>query len=215
VSRRQSVEALAGLLLLLLALAAGLLSRGMADAASDFRAQQAAWEQGLAPHAPAASDMFERVAERLLGIRARSQVQAAYVDYRQKLWFESASTLFRQAEARSNSIDRISALRDGLESAKDRSRVDVTLCVLSALNASASVNQRRYLLGRAVDFCREALRQDSANAEAKVDLELLLDRMKQAQGTKARSQNSGSRNKRPKDRPAATPHTQRERRVGY
>jgi hypothetical protein len=215
VSRRRSVEALAGLLLLLLALAAALLSRGVADAASSFRQEQAAWEQGLAPHAPAARGTAERIGEWVLDIRARTRVQAAYVDYRQRLWFESANTLFRQIEARADAIERMKSLRGSLGSSADRSRLDVALCVLSALNASASGNQKQMLLGSAVGFCRDATLEDPTNAEAKYDLELLLDQAQKAQDAQGHSRSGGSKSKRRQDQKAATPHTQRERRVGY
>jgi hypothetical protein len=213
-SRRQLWEALAGGLLLLLALGAALLSRGVADAAAQFRHQQAAWEQGLAPHDPETTGLAGALAADLLGIRARSRVVAAYVDYRRDLWY-AGGTLFRQTEARSQAIDRIGSLRTSLASAADRSRVDVTLCVLSAANAAASGSQRQHLLGSAVGFCRDAVVEDPANAEAKHDLELLLEQATKAQEAQARSREGGARRSKLQDKPAATPHTQRERRIGY
>ncbi len=213
-SRRRLWEALAGLLLLLLALAAALLSRGVADAAAQFRHQQAAWEQGLAPHDPAATGIQGRIGAYLLGIDARSRVQAAYVDYRRDVWY-AGGTVVRQTEARSDAIDRIDALRGSLGAA-DRSRVDVTLCTLFEVNAGTAGNQRRFLLTSAIRYCRAAVTADVTNAEAKLDLELLLSEAKKAQGASGRSSNSGGRRpKSPQERPAATPHTQTERRIGY
>lgn len=216
--RRPPLRGLLGVLVLVLAIAGALLSRGVADAVRHFRNEQAYWQAGLVAQPVPKTGPIERTAGALLGTSARSQILASYLTYRFTLSLATSSTLFLQTQARSNATLTISKLRSSLADPRDRARADVTLGVLYAFSAfSSGTSQRSGLLQNAEASFRGALREDPTNADAKYDLELLLSASlqatasgqsqrssgNQAQGTKSKKGRRGRRH-------GMTPQTQLE-----
>jgi hypothetical protein len=207
VSRHSPLRALVGIAVLALAVFAALLSRGVAEAAKEFRDEQARWQRGVAAKPAAPVGPMQEIAENLLGIRTRSEVMRAYLDYRSSLAATVEGAVFPQTQARWNAIRAISSLRPSLRKA-DRAKVDVVLGVVYARSAAASGPQRSGLLESAVDAFTRGVLEDPGNADAKHDLELLLASTAQPQ-PRVRSEGTGRRNN---DRgpEAPSPHTQAE-----
>ncbi len=176
-----------GLLLLVLALGAVLLARGTADAASAFRAQQAVWQRGLQPTPPGSPGLTRRAGESVLGIRARADVLRTYQAYRAGLADVIEGTAYPQTRARFEAIKELERLRASLRGS-DRAGADVVLGVILADAASSAGPQRQAQLRNALGVFARAVREDPANATAKLDLEVLL----QATAPRAKSQVSPS-----------------------
>ena len=207
--RRSTTRALIGIVLLVLACGAALLSRGVADAERDFRGQQAQWQRGLVARPPQPDGPAQELAESLMGIRARSEVMAAYLEYRFKLGSVEEGAVFPQTQARWNAISTIGRLRPSLTSARDRASVDVTLGVVYARSAQAAGSGalRQKLLQNAVEAFRRGVLEDPTTTDAKYDLEALLTAAARP-GAQPRSRSDGRSDQQGK--PTTTPQTQRE-----
>jgi hypothetical protein len=199
--------ALAGIVLLVAALAAALLARGVADAASGYRETQARWQSGLAPYPPERPGSVQAAAEHLLGVRAQSELMRAYLDYRVRLADVIEGTQYPQTQARWNAISAIDRLRPSLASRRDRAAADVVLGVVYAASATASGpgQQRQTLVRYAVDALTRAVLTDPANADAKHNLEVILAAAAAAEA-ESRRRNAGREPQ--KGKPTPTPHAQ-------
>ena len=171
--RRQWLQALLGVLLLALAVVTATLARGTADAAAGFRDGQAVWQRTLAPEGRQEPGLATRAGERLLGIRARSDVLRAYQDYRAGLANVIPGTTYPQARARFEAVQRLLRARPSLGAA-DRARTDIVLGVVLADGAAGAGPQRQKQLELALAAFERAARGDPTNATAKLDLEVLL-----------------------------------------
>ncbi len=152
-----------------------LLARGTADAAGAFRARQAEWQRGIEPdtrrrHRGRCSGR----ARPLLGIGARSDVLRAYQNYRAGLADVIEGTTYPQTRARFEAIKTLERLRTSLRSGPDRASVDVVLGVILTDAASSAGPQRETQQRNALAAFMRAVREDPANATAKLDLEVLL-----------------------------------------
>lgn len=191
--RRSLLRGLLGIAVLVLALCAALLSRGVADAAQEFQSEQAHWQAGVVAKPSPPAGMFERLGGELLGIRVRSRILDAYVNYRFTLSYATSSTLFLQTQARSDATLAITKLLPSLTKAGDRSKAEVTLGVLYALSAFASgSSQRPTLMANAIASLRHAVRADPTNAVAKYDLEFLLSPPARTTAQQQQQQSSGN-----------------------
>ena len=201
------MRALAGVVLLALAVGAAVLSNGVADAAHAFRETQARWQRGVAADPPEGAGAAQALGEHLLGVRARSELMRAYLDYRFGVASVIEGTLYPQTQARWNAISTIRRLRPSLTRAEDRAAADVTLGAVYAASATASTPgaQRQTLVRYAVDSLSRAVLEDPANVEAKYDLELLLAGAAQARA-EARRRNAGRQDQKGKSTP--TPHSE-------
>ena len=173
-SRSRWLRAGVGVLAVALALAAATLARGTAEAARGFRAHQAVWQRGIVPAPARAPGLSVRVGEGLLGIGARSDVLRAYQSYRAGLADVIPGTTYPQTQARFEAVQRLQRLRASLSSDRDRASTDIVLGVVLADGAASAGQQREGQLGLAVDAFARAVREDPANATAKLDLEVLL-----------------------------------------
>ena len=189
-SRQPGLRFGLGLLLLTLALGSVLLARGTADAASAFRAQQAVWQRGLQPAPPGSPGSARRAGESVLGIRARADVLRAYQAYRAGLADVIEGTAYPQTRARFEAIKELERLRASLRGGSDRAAVDVVLGVILTDAASSAGPQRQAQLRDALAVFARAVREDPANATAKLDLEVLLGAT--APRAKSRASPSGS-----------------------
>lgn len=171
--RRAWLRLVLGVLALLLAVFTATLARGTADAASGFRERQAAWQRSVVPARAREPGPAVRAGEAILGIRARSDVQRAYQDYRAGLADVIPGTTYPQAQARFEAGQRLSRLRNSLGSA-DRASVDVVLGVVLTDGAASAGQQGRQQLALALASFERAARGDPTNATAKLDLEMLL-----------------------------------------
>jgi hypothetical protein len=199
-------RALAGIALLALAVGAAVLSNGVADAARSFRETQAQWQRGVMAETPGRAGAAQALGERLLGVRARSELMRAYLDYRVGISSVIEGTAYPQTQARWNAISTIRSLRPSLARAQDRAAADVTLGVVYAASAGASApgQQRQTLVRYAVESFSRAVLEDPANAEAKYDLELLLAAAAQARAQE-RKRNAGRQER--KGNATPTPHS--------
>ena len=195
-TRRSVLQVALGILLLACAAGAVFLARGTADAARAFRAQQAEWQRGLVPAPAASPGPAQRAGEALLGIGARSDVLRSYQDYRAGLANVIPGTTYPQTRARFEAIKTLEGLRSSLRSNRDRAAVDVVLGTILTDAASSAGPQRKRVQKSAVDAFVRAVREDSANATAKLDLEVLLQAA--APRTKSRPRPSGSPNRKPR-----------------
>jgi len=192
-TRRSVLQAALGILLLACAAGAVLLSRGTAEAAQAFRAQQAEWQRGLVPEAAASPGPAQRGGEAVLGIGASSAVLRSYQTYRVGLANVIPGTAYPQTRARYEAIKALEGLRASLRSNSDRSATDVVLGVILTDAASDAGTQRKRVQKSAADAFRRAVREDPTNATAKLDLEVLLQAT--APRTKSRPRPSGSPNR--------------------
>ena len=183
--------------MLLLACAAGsvLLARGTADAAQAFRAQQAEWQRGLEPAPAASPGPAQRAGEAMLGIGASSDVLRSYQAYRAGLAnVIRGHDLPADPGAVRGDQDARTAAVVAPEQQRTGRRADVVLGVILTDAASSAGPQREARLRRAlVDAFVRAVREDPANATAKLDLEVLLQAT--APRTKSRPRPSGSPNR--------------------
>ena len=174
-TRQSATRAIAGLLLIVLAFGAAVLSRDVDRAGREFRGLQAA-QRSPAGEAPETAGRLQEAAESLLGIRAQSEVMRAYIDYRARLASVIQGTVYPQTQARWNAITTLGRLRPSLGSAHDRAAVDVALGLVLASSAAASgpTTQRQALQRNAIAAFRRGVLEDPANVQAKYDLEVLL-----------------------------------------
>ena len=168
------VRAVAGVTLLALAVGAAFVAHGIGEAAGAYRATQAVWQRGLAPTPASAPGAAQRLGEKVLGIDGRSDVLRAYQDYRAGLADVIPGTRYPQTKARYDAVAKLQHLRSSLPSAKDRATADVALGVVFTASAAQSGEQRTVQTRYALDAFRRALREDPDNADAKLDLEVLL-----------------------------------------
>ena len=189
-TRRPALRVALGLLLLALAAGAVFLARGTVDAADAFRGHQAEWQRGLEPVPPAAPGVAQRAGETMLGIAARSDVLRAYGKYRAGLADVIEGTSYPQARARFEAIETLERLRASLRSGRDRASADVVLGVVMADAARSVGPQRETQLRNALAAFARAVREDPANATAKLDLEVLLQAT--APSAKSQARPSGS-----------------------
>lgn len=189
--------------MVLLALAAGsvFLARGTADAASAFRALQAEWQRGLEAGPAASPGPAQRAGESVLGIRARSEVLRAYQNYRVGLAEVIEGTAYPQTRARFEVIETLERLRPSLRSGRDRASVDVVLGVVLADAARSAGPQRETQQRNALEAFARAVREDPANATAKLDLEVLLQATSPRAKSQARPSGSASRRRQGDENP--------------
>jgi hypothetical protein len=206
-TRHTSARALAGVVLLVLALGVALLALGIGDAARQLRETQAYRQRGLAPHTAERAGRVQVVAEQLLGIRAQSELMRAYDDYRFGLSTVIEGTRYPQTQARWNAISTIDRLRPSLTRAPDRAAADLILGVVYAGSATASGpgGSRQTLVRHAVDSFTRAVLEDPGSAAAKQNLELLIAAAADAEA-RARTRNTGRND--PTGRPTPTPQAQ-------
>ena len=172
--RRRSLQVAAGVLLLACAAGSAFLARGTTDAAHAFREQQAEWQRGVVPTPAPSPGRGQRVGEAMLGIGARSDVLRSYQTYRAGLANVIAGTTYPQTRARFEAIKSLERLRGSLASNRDRSATDVVLGVILTGEASSAGPQRKQVEASALAAFVRAIHQDPGNAEAKLDLEVLL-----------------------------------------
>jgi hypothetical protein len=160
--------------MLAIAVGALILARGTADAARAFRERQAEWQRGLAPAPAVSPGPVQRAGEALLGIGPRSDVLRAYQDYRAGLADVIPGTTYPQTRARFEAVRRLEQLRASLRSNADKASADIVLGVVLTGSSSAAGPQRAAQLENALAAFGRAVREDPANATAKLDLEILL-----------------------------------------
>lgn len=199
--RQPSLRIALGLLLLALAVGAVLLAHGTTEAASAFRSQQADWQRGLVPAPPASPGLARRAGEAVLGIRARSDVLRSYQAYRAGLADVIEGTRYPQTRARFEAIKALERLRSSLRAGSDRASADVVLGVILTDAASSAGPQREAQLRRALAVFARAVREDPANAAAKVDLEVLLRATSPKTTSRARPSRSTDRRRQSDESP--------------
>ena len=172
--RHPWLQAVLGVLLLALAAGVLMIERGTADAASSFRQRQAVWQNGLEPARSASPGIAQRVGEALLGIRSSSNVLRAYQEYRAGLADVIPGTTYPQTRARFEAVQKLERLRRSLRTSADRASADIVIGVVLAGSASTAGPQRASQLDSALAAFGRAVREDPANATAKLDLEVLL-----------------------------------------
>ena len=157
-------------------------------------------------HRAEAPGAAQRLGEVLLGIDGRSDVLRAYQDYRAGLADVIPGTVYPQTQARWEALAALRRLRPSLPTAKDRASADVVMGVIFTAGASSSGKQRGTQMGYAIQAFQRAVREDPANATAKLDLELELrselDRDKARDRAQARPSTSPpSRRRKPQQDP--------------
>ncbi len=200
------VRLTAGVLLIVVAVGAAMLARGVAQAERADRDTRAAWQPGTAPRPPAPPGWLQTAGERGLGISARSELQRAYIAYRAGLADVIPGTMYPQTQARYQVIAAIGRIRGSLRSDRDRASADAVLGRVFAESATAAgpTTQRRALRDNAVRALRRAVLGDPTSAASKHDLEVLL-----AEPGEARSHARGnSQQDRPGGRLAVAPRAQ-------
>jgi hypothetical protein len=204
--RRAPLRALAGIVLLVAAVGLAALSTGVARAWRAFD-DAAARRTVSAPRAVAEPGMLQSAGERLLGIRARAQLQRADARYRAGLADVIPGTTFPQTRARWSAAAAIGRLRPGLDDPRDRAAADTLLGHVLAGSALAAGpgNQRRNMRDDAVAAFVRAVRADPANAGAKHALELLL-----REASDADAQPRGDAGHQASQKPTATPRAEQE-----
>ena len=195
-TRRRTLQVMLGVLLLACAAGAVFLARGTADAAQAFREQQAEWQRGLVPTPAASPGPAQRAGEAMLGIGTSTAVLRGYRAYRGGLANVIPGTAYPQTRARFEAIKTLERLRTSLRSNRDRAAVDVVLGVILTDAASSAGPQRKPAQEKALAAFVRAVREDRANATAKLDLEVLLQAA--ASRTKSRPRPSGSPNRKPR-----------------
>jgi hypothetical protein len=193
-SRHHVLRISLGIVLLALAIGSVLLARGTADAASAFRARQAEWQHALEPMPAASPGAAQRAGEIVLGIGARSDVLRAYENYRAGLAEVIEGTTYPQTRARFEAIKTLERLRPSLRRASDRASADIVLGVILTDAASSAGPHRETQWRSALGAFSRAVREDPANATAKLDLEILLQQA--TPRTKSRARPSGSPSRR-------------------
>ncbi len=204
--RRSLVRPAAGVVLIVVAVGAALLTRGVAQAERAHRDTQAAWQPGSAPKAPPPASWLQTAGERMLGTRARSELQRAYIAYRAGLADVIPGTTYPQTQARWQAIAAIDRIRGSLGSDRDRASADAMLGRVLAESATAAgpTTQRQTLHDNAIAALRSAVLGDPASAASKHDLEVLL-----AEAGEAKSHTRGnSAQDRPGDKLAVAPRAQ-------
>jgi hypothetical protein len=200
--RRSHRRAAAGVLLLLAALAAALISRGVAEAERAFRGEQASWQRGVVARPLAPAGTTQRLGAKLLGVEARTDLLRAYSAYRSALRNVIPGTVYPQTQARFDAIRTIEGLRSSLARGHDRAQADVVLGLTYEASASAAGSRRLGLLGNATRAFAAAVREDGSNAEAKYGLERLLAMERRARADRRSRTGSGSGRKDRSGRPA-------------
>jgi hypothetical protein len=200
-NRHHALRVGLGLVLLALALGSVLLARGTADAAEAFRAQQAVWQRGLQPAPPESPGLARRVGESVLGIRARSDVLRTYQTYRAGLADVIEGTTYPQTRARFEAIKELERLQASLRRGSDRAGANVVLGVILTDAASSAGPQREAQLRNALAVFARAVREDPANATAKLDLEVLLRATTPRTKSQARPSGSASRRRQSDENP--------------
>jgi hypothetical protein len=200
-TRRRSLWIAAGILLLACAAGSAFLAQGTSNAARSFREQRAEWQRGLAPTPASSPGRGQRAGEAILGISARSGVLRAYRDYRAGLANVIPGTTYPQARARFEAIKNLEQLRGSLGSNGDRSAVDVVVGVILTDAASNAGPQRRNVQKSALAAFERAVRDDPANATAKLDLEVLLQATSPRTKSRPRPSRPGERKPRSNENP--------------
>ncbi len=200
-NRHPSLRVALGLLLLALAAGSVFLARGTADAAGAFREHQAEWQRGLEPQPTASPGVAQRAGETILGIGARSDVLRAYQNYRAGLADVIEGTAYPQTRARFEAIETLERLRASLRSGSDRARADIALGVILTDAAAGAGPQRETLQRNALAAFARAVREDPANATAKLDLEVLLQATAPRAKSQARPSGSATRRRQSDENP--------------
>jgi hypothetical protein len=193
--RRSGLSVALGLVLLVLALAAGFLARGVGQATSAFRHAQADWQRGLIETPADSPGPAQRAGEAVLGISARSDVLRAYQNYRAGLADVIPGTVYPQTRARFEAVKELRRLRPSL-GPHDRASADVVLGVIYAASADDSGEQRSVQARHAIDLFRRAVVEDPENATAKLDLEVMLRAELNRARTRSSVTSSGSPSRR-------------------
>ena len=181
-TRQRALKGAAGMLLLACAVGFVFLASSTSDAARAFRNNQPEWQRGLVPPPASSPGRGQRAGEALLGISVRSDVLRAYQTYRAGLANVIPGTTYPQTRARFEAIKTLERLRESLASRRDRSAVDVVLGVILTDAASTAGRQREQVQKSALAAFVRAIREDPANAAAKLDLEVLLQATARTKG---------------------------------
>jgi len=203
-SRGATIRVVAGMLLLVVAVVAVLLARGIDQAGREAGALRVVPEVPVAPPEPG---VLQLAGERVLGVRAANDLQRAYRAYRAGLADVIPGTTHPQTQARWNLIAAVTRLRPSLGE-RDRAAADVVLGRVYAAAAAAAgpTTQRVALRDSAIASFRRAVLGDPSNAVAKHDLELLLA---EAGAAEARAR-SGSGRRTSDGKPAIVPRSEVE-----
>lgn len=217
--RRTWLRVALGLLLLTLAVGAAFIAQGVGEAATAFRHSQAKWQRGLAGPPAQAPGTAQRLGEVLLGIDGRSDVLRAYQDYRAGLADVIPGTVYPQTQARWEALAALRRLRPSLSTAEDRASADVVTGVIFTAGSAASGQQRSMQTRYAIQAFQRAVREDPANATAKLDLELVLrselDRDKARTRAQARPSTSPPNRRRKPQQDPRGPSPPRAAGTGY
>jgi hypothetical protein len=189
------------MVLLLCSAGSVLLARGTADAAQAFREQQAEWQRGLQPATAASPGPARRAGEAILGIGTSSAVLRSYQSYRAGLANVIQGTAYLQTQARFEAIKTLERLRPSLRSNRDCAAADVVLGAILTDAESSAGPQRKRVEKSAVDAFVRAVREDPANATAKLDLEVLLQAAAPRTTSRPRPTGSPNRKRRSNENP--------------